>query len=273
MKGQVSRLDLERFILGELPELRAQALEKRLKLDPELGLELEQIKRSNREDSFLYPAIQVVPRIRDRCLRDISESWTEKPIRRLPASKHFFFLFPALAAALILAIVILPGRRKAVLPSLLDPLQDSQLVKGLTGLDLNRTQLLVFRKRGQSIDQLTDGESGRAGDILQLAYVSAEKCGVILSIDGRGTVSLHFPDKAGEATVVESRRKILLPQAVELDDAPLFERFFFVTSETPLDVRAVLRAAEALARNPRGAEKDALQLPPGLNQTSFIVRK
>jgi hypothetical protein len=53
----------------------------------------------------------------------------------------------------------------------------------------------------------------------------------------------------------------------------LFERFFFVTSAVPIDVRAVLEAATDLARDPGRAEGTDLALPPGLGQTSFLVRK
>jgi len=96
---------------------------------------------------------------------------------------------------------------------------------------------------------------------------------VILSIDGAGTVTLHFPEQAEAETGLEPNKKFNLSQAIELDDAPLFERFFFVTSAAPIDVRDVLKSAADLARDPRRAEVADLTLSPGLRQISFLIWK
>ena len=63
------------------------------------------------------------------------------------------------------------------------------------------------------------------------------------------------------------------PEQHAHDDAPLFERFFFVSSASPLDVRAVRAAAERLAADPARAERDGLALDPKALQISFTVKK
>ena len=273
MNEPTSELDWERFVLGELPEERARALRELLRADPALQRKVESLERSNREDLGRYPAASVVPGIRERSLREPSRPAPEKGGRRSPLLKGFFFLTPAVAAAILLIFVILPARRTGLAPGPGGSFPDAQTVKGTGGLDLSRTQLLVYRKQTRDVEQLASGQSARAGDVVQLAYVSAERYGVIFSIDGNGTVSLLFPDRPESGTALEPNKKILLPLAIELDEAPSFERFCFVTSAAPIDVQAVLRSAADLAREPRRAEGTDLKLPPGLGQTSFMVRK
>jgi hypothetical protein len=43
---------------------------------------------------------------------------------------------------------------------------------------------------------------------------------------------------------------MLLDEAYTLDDAPECEIFFFVISDTPLNVKEILRSASLLARDP-----------------------
>jgi hypothetical protein len=115
---------------------------------------------------------------------------------------------------------------------------------------------------------------GKARDLLQLAYIAAkESHGVILSIDGNGNVTLHFPDKKNHPTSLEQDKKILLPNAIELDNAPGFERFFFITSGVEINAAEILRKAGTLANNPDRAKKDNMALPESLNQYSIIIIK
>jgi len=96
---------------------------------------------------------------------------------------------------------------------------------------------------------------------------------VLLSIDGRGHVTLHSPD-AGEtmATRLSGKGEVRLPSAYELDDAPAFERFFLVRAATPFSIATALDAARALAAQP-SARKQSLALPPGFEQISLALDK
>jgi hypothetical protein len=275
MSEKISHLDWERYVLGELPPDRAKALRDRLNEDPGLRREVEEIERSNRDDLERYPASRVVAKIRERFEREASGAGKAEACRRLrpPVSKRLALLIPALAAAAVLAVLLLPGRKPGVLPRVADSIRDDTVVKGTAGVDLKTTHLLVFRKRGTTVEELADGSQSRAGDILQMAYVSTRKFGMILSIDGTGRISSQFPDTAGTSAPLDVNRKTLLPHSVELDNAPRFERIFFVTSDSPIDGKAVWAAAQALARNPERAEKEALVLPDGLDQVTFLIRK
>jgi len=121
---------------------------------------------------------------------------------------------------------------------------------------------------------LSDGDQARAGDLLQLAYVATEESyGMIFSIDGRGVITLHFPEDKGESTQLELNKQFSLPNAIELDDAPGFERFFFLTSGSPIDVHAVFNAVKDAARDPEQVRQTGLDLPESLKQYSILILK
>jgi hypothetical protein len=111
--------------------------------------------------------------------------------------------------------------------------------------------LVVHRQSGDGEEVLRDGASASAGDVLQLGYRAAgAPHGVVVSIDGRGEVTLHHPASPGGSTALERGGETALPHAYRLDDAPRYERFFLVTDDQPIDVQAVLAAAERLASGP-----------------------
>ena len=141
-----------------------------------------------------------------------------------------------------------------------------------------RPHLVVHRQTAGGAETLGAGDPARAGDVLQVGYVAAPPrggatYGVILSIDGRGTVTLHHPSGEGPASRLEGEGERLLGHAYRLDDAPGYERFFLVTSPRPFRVSAALEAARKLAVSPRGARLADLELPRGLVQGSLLLVK
>ena len=124
--------------------------------------------------------------------------------------------------------------------------------------------------------RLHPGAVVQPGDVVQVSYVAAgHDYGVVVSIDGRGGVTLHHPPRPQDVPRVKARGEIPLNHAFELDDAPGFERFFFVTaSGHPPEPEAVMDAARRLATAGFVAARvDPLPLPEDLSQTSFLLRK
>jgi hypothetical protein len=136
-------------------------------------------------------------------------------------------------------------------------------------------RLAAFRQVGDQAQRLEPDVVVHAGDLLQLRYdAGGQGYGMIASLDGAGVVTLHFPsseDAPPEATAVATKTTTL-PNAYALDDAPGFERFFFITANEPIDVRHSLDALRALARRADSADA-ALELPVGLRQWSLRLRK
>ncbi len=260
---------LELYALGELPPDEQEALAHRLRTDRRLRERFESLHRSNEEILEATPpevfAAEVTRRVDAADAAPAAEG--PAPARQAP---RWMLLAPAVAAAaVLLLLVVRPDRTPPVpeAPSVAATATETTRAKG-------ETHLRLYRRAGEGFDALADGDVARAGDVLQLGVVPlAARHAVILSIDGRGEVVLHFPATARGSTQLAEGGEQLLPHAYELDDAPDFERFFLITSEGPIDAAAVLAAARELARSPERAAHDLLALPDGLDQHARILRK
>lgn len=130
-------------------------------------------------------------------------------------------------------------------------------------------RLLIHVQRAKTGDalELAPGQSASAGDILQLSYRAAgRRYGAIFSIDGRNTVTQHLPESGMDAVELSPRGRVALPSSYELDDAPNFERFYFITGQSPFNIRQILTDANTLA-------DEGLELESPLRQYVFSVRK
>lgn len=258
---------LERYVLGELPDEVAEEIRRQVSVNPGIEAMLKEIESSNHDILALYPPLSVKASLITRM-----NEMQSKPA--LFSLRRFLYVSSALATFLIFFFLILPIIMEKTGPEPFDIGPEQIVEKGVTAIDLSKTQLLIFRKSGDQVEMMTDREQAKAGDLLQLAYVVAEEShGVILSIDGRGSVTLHFPAEKGGSTELEQRRESFLPNAIELDDAPDFERFFFVTSGSQIDVEDVLKKAETLAKDPEQIPQAELDLPDDLRQYSILILK
>lgn len=134
-------------------------------------------------------------------------------------------------------------------------------------------KLRVYRNGATGPERLGSGAMARRGDVIQLGVVAGGAThGMVLSIDGRGEVTVHLPP-GGEGTTRLGSGEARLPSGYELDDAPNFERFFLVSAaEGSVDVAGVVRAAERLAASGK-ARTDRLPLPKVYHQTTFLLSK
>ncbi|MGE0546105.1 MAG: hypothetical protein AB7O24_00205 [Kofleriaceae bacterium] len=138
-----------------------------------------------------------------------------------------------------------------------------------------RPRLLAFRQTGDQPERLDQDALVHAGDVIQLRYNGGgQRFGVIASLDGAGVVTLHYPlDEQAPAEATALAPEITaLPNAYALDDAPRFERFFFITGDEPVDVQRSLDALRDLARRTDSAT-GALELASKLRQSSLRLRK
>jgi hypothetical protein len=245
--ARVSDWQLERLAADDLPEAEAASL--RARLTPQDEARLAELQRSNAEILAALPPTAVAAEVRGRASR--SKRWPLWPI-----------LIPATAAAALLVFVAVP---RPFGPA--NPADDVTRIKGLA------PQLVAFRDTPAGPEELAPGATVRAGDVLQLRYQAAgQGYGAIVSIDGRGGVTLHLPEREGDGAALRVPAAPL-PHSYQLDDAPGFERFIFVTSAEPFEVAAVLAAAHALAPSPARAEREPLPLPPALHQRDLLLRK
>lgn len=251
MKGRISDFHLEQYLLGEAPPWVSEAIA----ADPEAKARLEALKTDNEAFFTSYPPQQMVASIEriaaeseeeqirranePRRRRDRGHQRIGELLRRLtPAPLVAFGAVAALAVVLLLPML---RTASVVLP---EPATADELVR-LKGLEPSLS--VYLRESGGEVRELASGDPAGAGDSLQIAYNAAGAShGVILSVDGRGAVTLHFPATPFEAENLESGGEVPLSFSYILDDAPRFERFFFVAATGPLDVAAIVNATEEL---------------------------
>lgn len=253
----VSELRLERLRRGELDPATAAALSAQLDADPALAARLRALEADDAAVLARYPPAMVASRVGARLAAD------QRRARRTWAAG-----LGTLALAAGAALVLLPpptAGRTAGLGAELGV--EDTVAKGATG-----AHLIVFRKAADEAVRLSDGAEAAEGDVLGLAYQSAKAAyGVIFSIDGRGTVTLHHPSPPEASSALSAGGVINLDKGYQLDDAPGFERFVLVTATHPIDVQQVISAAESLS--PGRASSATIPLPPDLSQASLTLKK
>lgn len=256
--------ELERYLLGELPPSKMAEITRLVHEDPDIKKEVDHLSQDNAEILRRNPSETMLPGI----LRKYEENRRQTQIRqkaRFITIKRLIYAPPVLASVLILLFIVF--MKDGVAP-------DYTRVKGEEALDFMKTQVVIYKKSNSEITLLNDGDQIKAGDLLQLAYVPAGKrYGVIFSIDGNGVVTLHHPEKNGSSSVLKQERKNLLSSAYELDSAPDFERFFFITAMEKIEVQSVLEKAEELALSPASVKTARLELPESYSQFSILLKK
>ena len=259
---------LEQYALGELSSEEMQRLDRRAEENPALRARLAALRASNEGILAAHPPGEFARAVDLRARGGATAASTTRPHR--PRASRWMILAPAMAAVVLLAFVLV--KQNPV------PWRGSDSAGNASSREVTREKgrpaLRIYRRSRAGVDTLRDNAVAACGDVLQLSYVPFGRLhGVIVSLDGRGAVTLHFPAGPERSTQLDLRGETLLPHAYELDDAPDFERFFLVTSSGPIDVPAVLSAARDLARSRSAACLERLPLPSRLEQTSFLVRK
>jgi hypothetical protein len=255
---RVPDLVLERYHLGEMPPDESAAFERRLHGDEELRRRLLILKASDEEIRRRYPADVMGAQVRRRL---------EAGAKDVPraAGAGFFGLRWRTVAVLagVLVLVVLVG------PPLLGPGDDpGDRVKGLD------PTLLLFRKTPEGSEPLKDGAAARAGDLIRIGYRAAgQRWGVIVSVDGRGVVTQHLPRDGAHAVRLSTESQALLDSAYELDDAPRWERFYFVAGSAPFDTAPVIEAVNGVAASGAAGPPPALPLRMAVKQSSVLLIK
>jgi hypothetical protein len=247
---------VERLALGELDEAAAADVRGRLAAEGrDADAEVAALAASGREILAELPPARVAAAVKARAHARRSRTW----LAALPL---------VLAGAAALGLVARPTRHGASPRPEGDVVFENTEIKGAS-------ELHVYRHGASGDERLADGARAATGDLLQLAYrAPTDGFGALLSIDGRGHVTVHWPEAGAEGPArLSPKGEIRLPSAYELDDAPAFERFILVSSPSPFAMSTVLDAARALAARPAEARMQRLALPAPLNQLSLSLNK
>ena len=216
---QISDFKLERYLLGELPEVEMAALRKREAEDELFAARVKMM----REEGERFLAENPFSALEDKLEND------QRSVERS--------LWLRVAAVLVVAfgifsVVVLNRQTDIVndasaasgMDVAMADVDNGTRVKGMTaGLE-------VWKKMGDSAVQMVNLGEAREGDEIQLRYRVPQKCfGMLFSMDGNGTVTMHMGE-GNRAIELEPGKMTTLPFAYKLDNAPKFEKFFLLTS-------------------------------------------
>jgi hypothetical protein len=241
---RIPDITLERYRLRELPAADAARLDDLVAREPELQARLAALEQSDaeiRKGGVIRPPTVPVP----------------APFHRSRA-RWLIPVVAGLAAALLITIVTPRTAERSIDRS--DDRRDNRSDDRIKGA---RPALALYRRTAAGSESLADGAVARPGDLVRVGYRAAGHAyGVIFSIDGRGNLTMHLPIAGDRAAPLGRDATVLLDAAYELDDAPLWERFYFVTGDTPFGVTPVVDAV-----------RHAAALPKGLVQSTFSLQK
>ena len=216
---QISDFKLERYLLGELPEVEMAALRKREAEDELFAARVKMM----REEGERFLAENPFSALEDKLEND------QRSVERS--------LWLRVAAVLVVAfgifsVVVLNRQTDIVneasatsgMDVAMADVDNGTRIKGMTaGLE-------VWKKMGDSAVQMVNLGEAREGDEIQLRYRVPQKCfGMLFSMDGNGTVTMHMGE-GNRAIELEPGKMTTLPFAYKLDNAPKFEKFFLLTS-------------------------------------------
>ena len=216
---QISDFKLERYLLGELPEVEMAVLRKREAEDELFAARVKMM----REEGERFLAENPFSALEDKLEND------QRSVERS--------LWLRVAAVLVVAFGIFSV---VVLNRQTDIVNDTSAASGMnvamadvdngTRIKGMTAGLEVWKKMGDSAVQMVNLGEAREGDEIQLRYRVPQKCfGMLFSMDGNGTVTMHMGE-GNRAVELEPGKMTTLPFAYKLDNAPKFEKFFLLTS-------------------------------------------
>jgi hypothetical protein len=237
--NKISDLKVERYLLGELGEEEMSALQKR-----------------EAEDEIFAARVRALREENARILRDNPfaglESKLEESVARTGAcgEEHAGLgtLWLKVAAALVVAVgvflMVTLNRDVSTYDAPNATMEVAMAGEGaapevadtrIKGLGV---RIEVWKKTADSAVQMSNLDEAHEGDEIQLRYSVPEKCfGMLFSIDGNGTVTMHMADE-NRAVELAPGKMTTLPFAYKLDNAPKFETFYLLTSDEEFSIDA-----------------------------------
>lgn len=208
-----------------------------------LFIKLGEIQESNAEILEKYPAEKIKKLVEAKLSKQVSE-------KSVPENSNFRKYFNiqrivGIAAVLCLALVLpfFVGKNQTE-KQVGITLEQSILENGQERAK-GSSNIFVYKKSGDSALRLKNKAKVSEGDIIQISYVaSGAKFGAIVSIDGNGYLTQHYPESGIEAFELDNQGEIPLDFSYQLDDAPDFERFVFITSDSQFDISSLMDFVE-----------------------------
>ncbi len=228
---------LERFLTGDLPEEEMNKLRELEANDAVFANRVKMLREDNKAILSKLPFETLAANLGTDAAGNAAKNAAKNAVRftlvKFAAAAMFVFAV-ALVAFFAQSETSVMNERVGSDVANVNGSQNTQVALAenesdtrIKGLD---ARMEVWKKTSAGIVQLNDLDSVGEGDEIQLRYAVPEKCfGLLFSMDGNGALTLHMGDGV-KAIELAPGKMNSLPFAYKLDDAPYFEKFFFVTS-------------------------------------------
>lgn len=266
-ENKVPDILIEQLILDELPDNFSENKKQTLLRNPYVIKRMEELKKSNEEIIKTYPVHKISGNINLRLKKDEPNIIKfDKPSGDKKNFNRFLYTLSA-AAVLMVALTFVYIFRN---PIFQDNTSETTRIKGTA-------ELRIYKKLTNDTVKLTDNSPVYKNDRLQLRYIALEKeYGMIISIDGNGYITIHYPENilSNKSAILDnSGKEVYIANSYLLDDAPEFERFFFITSDNEFSEELIRKSAEELFRKPDKGIYEKLDLPDDFEQYSILLKK
>lgn len=247
----------EQYILGELEGLAPSAEE---------AAEWErEIATSNSDIFSAYPPEKMIPEIMNK-VQHIHRFARFRAMNKIPAAIAAVLVF-------IIALPVLFDKPQFVESTVSEGTENGIRTKGSEGFRL-------YLENDGYYKPLSDGDAVSSNDVIQIALDKNKgKYGILFSLDGNGVVTLHFPSdiatsvKEPTSMSLPDTRNGLLPYGYRFDNAPRFERFFLVVSDSLPNIDGILSSAEDLVDSKSGGVYESLKLSDGYEVSDILLFK
>ncbi len=263
---KINDLKLEQYRLGELHDEEMLLIKKKIELDSELQNRLKKIEE---EEKLFHKEISS-----EEMIGDILNKHQSKNIK----SKRKFSFSPVLVPIMIITVLVsitifTQFNKEPVHKTTQD--KDILRVKGEGGKLKEDPKIFLFKKTDtKKVENVKNNSLGQEGDLFQIAYTAGtKKYGIIFSLDGKGAYTLHFPETKDKECRLKQGQLVYLEHSYELDNAPDFEQFWFISSEIKIDIAGIIKMIK------KGKIKDLMDtsakfsLPDHFSQHSILVKK
>lgn len=271
MSDDVPDLLLEQLALDELDDEQAQALKDAL--GDRLESELNARRQDDQQTLQRHPPARIAAQIEARInVQAEAEASASQPSKRA-ATWPMWTIAGAVGAVAVAALVLVWNTN----PPQTSPAIEGDRIAQAAPSDTVRIKgdphiVLQRSRKGGGADPLAAGDTVKPGDLLLVALRPANAVhGVLVSVDGAGEVTLHFPTTPEEHSALPLGAEATL-HGFELDDAPGFERFLFVTADSPLDVAGLVQATRTLGAQ-GNAREAKLPVPDGARVTELLLER
>jgi len=261
MEGHIPDIILERYLLNELPEKRYNEISKALEADIVLQERIAAIKESNKKILKDYP-VEYISEVLKFKLNSSSVNKAPK--------KSFFkrIQVPVLSFGAVAILLVF------MMPFMENYIEDRNSISEITRLKGVGAKIFIYKNNTNGAELLKRNSLVSESDIVGVTFfIDKTAYGIIVSIDGRGVVTKHFPNHGDRSPRLIAGKNFKVGHSYELDDAPEYEKFFLIYSVNEFEIDDLLKKIKKAATNKTKVLNDNLGIDKSKALVSFTLRK